>query len=193
MKGKLPLYCIVKPHWLSVLVLLGRLTDGEKHKANIAASLWYSLYMYWTRRWEIQTAIDISQVYMYNQSPGKNYVLFIFVLYKARSLELNRVFFHHLKWWEDLYNVTSQWDSVSGSWTSQEANESINFLTMMAIYLALSHFSTRLQGQSILIQMVNLTCVSYHSSGYMRSHEQQRHPQIQWRFRTGGRIGCLYN
>ena len=90
-------------------------------------------------------------------------------------VRLNEVFFHHLKWWEDRHNLTcgvpltspktSTWcmdslttgwgatldagDSVSGTWTPQEAEESINFLEMMAIYLALSHFSSRLQGQTI--------------------------------------------
>ena len=46
---------------------------------------------------------------------------------------------------------------LSGTWTPQEADESINFLKMMAIHLALSHFSSRIRGQTILIR----TDVSY--------------------------------
>ena len=46
-------------------------------------------------------------------------------------------------------------------WTPQETEESINFLGMMAIYLALSYFSSRLRGQTILIRTDNSTCVSY--------------------------------
>ena len=87
-------------------------------------------------------------------------------------VRLNEVFFHHLEWWENEHNLTCGvpltspktsstlcmdsstmgWgatldagDSVSGTWTPQEAEESINFLEMMAIYLALSHLSSRLQ------------------------------------------------
>ena len=41
-------------------------------------------------------------------------------------------------------------DGVSGTWTPQEAEEIINFLEMMVIYLAMSHFSSRLRGQTIL-------------------------------------------
>ena len=52
-------------------------------------------------------------------------------------------------------------DSVSETWTPQEAKESINFLEMVAIYLALRHFSLRLQGQTILICTDNSTWVLY--------------------------------
>ena len=52
-------------------------------------------------------------------------------------------------------------DSVSGTWTPQEAEESINFLEMMAIYLALSHFSSCHRGQTILMRTDNSTCVLY--------------------------------
>ena len=100
-------------------------------------------------------------------------------------VKLNEVFFHHLGWWEDRHNLTcgvplispktlctdsstTGWgasldagDSVSRTWTPQEAEESIIFLEMMAIYLALSHFSSRLQGQTILIRTDNSTSVSY--------------------------------
>ena len=103
-------------------------------------------------------------------------------------VRLNKVFFHHLGWWEDRHNLTCGvpltspktsstlctdslimgWgatldagDSVSGTWTLQEAEESINFLEMMAIYLALCYFSSRLWGQTILIRTDNLTCIPY--------------------------------
>ena len=103
-------------------------------------------------------------------------------------VKLNEVFFHHLGWWEDRHNLTCRvpltspktsstlctnsstmgWgatldarDSVSGTWTPQETEESINFLEMIAIYLALSHFPSRLRGQTILIRTDNSTCVSY--------------------------------
>ena len=101
---------------------------------------------------------------------------------------LNEVFFHHLEWWEDRHNLTFRFpltspktsstlctdsltmgwgatleagDSVSGTWTPQEAEESINFLEMMAIYLALIHFSSRPRGHTILIRIDNSTCVLY--------------------------------
>ena len=93
-------------------------------------------------------------------------------------------------WWEDRHNLTYRvpltsrkksstlcmhssttgWgatldtgDSVSGTWTPQEAEESINFLEMMAIYLALRHFSSRLRGQTILggTQVPRLTYLTW--------------------------------
>ena len=86
-------------------------------------------------------------------------------------VRINEVFFRHLEWWENEHNLTrgvpltspitsstlctdsstTDWgatldarDSVSGTWTPQEAEECIIFLEMMAIYLALSQFSSRL-------------------------------------------------
>ena len=102
-------------------------------------------------------------------------------------VRLIEVFFHHLRWWKDRHNLTygipltspktsstlctdsstTCWgatpdagDSVSGTWTPQEAEEIINCLEMIAIYLAMTHFSSRLRGQTILIRTDNSTCVS---------------------------------
>ena len=123
---------------------------------------------------------SVADIIPYGRLHMRPLQLFLIAQWSMASQPL--CFLVHLEWWENKHNLTcgvpltspktsstlctdsltTGWgatldagDSVSGTWTPQEAEESINFLEMMAIYLALSHFSSRLQGQTILIQTDN--------------------------------------
>ena len=55
----------------------------------------------------------------------------------------------------------SSGEYISGSWTSKESQEHINYLELKAVYLALSKFSDILYDKSVLIRCDNTTSVFY--------------------------------
>ena len=61
--------------------------------------------------------------------------------------------------------------TVSGVWSHAHLDEHINLLEMRAVFLALNHFKTRIQGQPLLVATDNTTVVAYlQNQGGTHSH-----------------------
>ena len=79
--------------------------------------------------------------------------------------------------------------STGGNWTAKEANNHINYLELLAIFLALQSFSLVIKGQHVKVMVDNMTALSdLNHMGTSSSEERNDLPKEIWLWCTDQNI-----